>query len=52
MKFSNQKISLDNHRKKEEYGGNRDHLKLMTDVRKVPKSNFDILYQIGFRVGY
>ena len=25
MKFSNQKISLDNHRKKEEYGGNSDH---------------------------
>ena len=52
MKFSNQKISLDNHRKMEEYGSKSDHHGVLTGIRKLPKLHFDILHQVDFRVGH
>ena len=49
MKFSNQKISLDNHRKME-YGGKSDHHGVLTGIRKLPKLHFDILHQVALEL--
>lgn len=52
MKFSNRKYPWIIIGKRKSMVAIEIIMKLMTDVREVPKSNFDILYQIGFRVGY
>lgn len=53
MKILSQKLSLDKHRKGYEYSDHSNHHEVLirSNVRKIPKSNFDILHEIGLRFG-